>query len=463
MSEQSQLDPAIIVIFGITGDLSQRKLLPALYHLFKDELLHPSTVILGITRRDVTREDLLNNVELCVNEIDNVCDPVALKRVENALRMHQMSLTDDAEYDELYAMLNDIEAQAGVCMNRLYYLSIPPRTFATIVEMLGAHGLNAGCPHDTASSALLVEKPFGYDTESARALISETAKQFSEEQLFRIDHYLAKETVQNILSFRLSDPAVEGIWNGTTITGIEIDAYEKIGIEGRVAFYEGLGALRDFIQSHLLQLLSIVTMELPDELSSESIHAAKVKLMETLEPVDPNVPGRAVRGQYDTYSDEVANPDSTTETYASLTFNVRNERWADVPMTLRTGKALAEKRTDVRLRLRDGEASAELIFSIQPDSGVTLSVDGETTENFAALQAACERFNASHPPANNAHPDAYERVLMDAIRGDHTLFSASAEVIDAWQAVEPVIRAWDRSGEGLVVYPTGAVPPIEDQ
>lgn len=448
--------PSIIVIFGITGDLAQRKLLPALYHLFKDNLLPEGTVILGITRQGVSAEQLLQKVELCVNEIDKVCDPEALGKVHAALRMHQMSQIDPAEYRHLLELMNGIEEESGVCMNRLYYLSIPPQMFEPIVRNLGEQGLNASCQHGHATTRLLVEKPFGYNMRSARELIEETAEWFSEKQLFRIDHYLAKDTVQNIVAFRRMSQTVDNIWNAKHVSEIEITAFEKIDIEGRAIFYEEVGALRDFIQSHLLQLLAIVAMELPDSMESGEIHARRLEVLESIEPITASkVSDVTTRGQYNGYREEVAVADSNTETYAEIQVGINNQRWQGTPVTLRTGKAMAEKRTDVRMKLR-GPHGAELVFRIQPDAAVLLEHDGKRPELFDTLQPIADEFNAAHPQSPTAHPDAYERVLLDAVRGDHTLFTTSEEVVAAWKIVDDVVNVWSNSGEGLVGYEKGA-------
>lgn len=447
--------PSIIVIFGITGDLSQRKLLPALYHLFKDDLLDPRTVILGITRRDVSAEELLGQVELCVNEIDNVCDPVGLKKVQGALRMHQMSQTDPAEYRELYELLNSIEAEKGVCMHRLYYLSIPPQMFEPIVRNLGQQGLNKSCRHGTADTRLLVEKPFGYDVASARDLIAETGEWFTEAQLFRIDHYLAKDTVQNIIEFRAAHKTVEQLWNNQHIDSITITAYEKLDIEGRATFYEEVGALRDFIQSHLLQLLAVTAMELPNSMDSEAVHATRLALLQSIEPVrEQNAAAHTLRGQYQGYRQEVNISDSATETFARVKLAIGDGRWQGVAITLQTGKALSERRADIRLRFKD--SNAELVLRIQPNNGVSLENAADSPELAGMLQPAIEVFNRQHPPAVAVHPDAYERVLLDAVLGDHTLFTTSEEVIAAWQVVDGILAAWSKSREGLVMYPKGS-------
>lgn len=461
------LQPAIIVIFGITGDLAQKKLLPALYHLFKGNLLHEKTIILGVSRRAVTAEELLDKVELCVNEIDKVCDPAALARVRQQLRMHQMNLTDGADYHKLHDLLDHLETEHGVCMNRLYYLSIPPQTYGPIVKHLGKSGLNTSCMHGRAMTRLLVEKPFGYDLASAHQLIDTTANWFGEDQLYRIDHYLAKETVQNILAFRMYNPLFAAVWDNLHIVSVEITAAEQIGVEGRAEFYDNIGALRDFIQSHLLQLLAIITMELPTDLESDTIHASKLKLLQQISAIRPaEVAAKAVRGQYQSYRHEVDKPDSQTETYAAIHLQIENPRWKDVPILLQTGKALAEKRTDARIVFADKAAAAErsneLIFRIQPDEGISLDLRAKKPGFGDELQAVVMDFNYQQSFDDHGHPNAYERVLVDAVRGDHTLFSTSQEVVAAWQVVEAVVQAWSRDNYGsrLISYPVGAQLPL---
>ncbi len=457
-------EPVIIIIFGITGDLAQRKLLPALYHILKDGLLHEDSVIIGISRSDITADQLLGQVELCVNEIDQVCDPEGIRKVRAALRMHQMSLADGHEYDDLLNLLSTIETEKGVCMNRLYYLAIPPQQAEPVVQDLGTHGHNQSCQHSKAETRLLVEKPFGYDYASAQALIARTAAYFSEDQIFRIDHYLAKETVQNILAFRQNNPLFSTIWNNRHIARIEITAYEQITIEGRATFYEGVGALRDFIQSHLLQLLTVVAMELPEgETTSDSIHIAKQKLLASIKPIQPDkVDQRTIRGQYEGYRQEVKNPDTNTETYAAVTVEIDDPRWTGVPMTIRTGKAMAHKLTEIRITFQkqddhqDVDPRNELVFNIQPEEGISLHLNAKKPGFANELQSVVMDFNYQQAFDTNGHPDAYERVLVDAAQGDHTLFTTSPEVLAAWRIIQHVLEQWSASDDHLIFYPQGS-------
>ncbi len=458
---QPELEPSIIVIFGITGDLSKRYLLPALYHLFKDKLLHEHTVILGLTRQSLSAEELFGQVELCINEVDNVCDPVALQAMQAKTELHQFDPSDSAAYPKLLEYLNDLEATHGMCMNRLYYLSIPPQLFTDVVHNIGVGGLNASCQHGQAKTRLLVEKPFGNDLSSAQELIAKTNEVFAEEQVFRIDHYLAKETVQNILSFRLHNPVFTSIWDGAHIAHIDIVAHEKIGIEGRANFYEGIGALRDLVQSHLLQLAAITAMELPEQSDSDHIHAERQRLLESIQPADP---AQAVRAQYDGYKDEVANQHSTTETFAELRLQLGGERWHDTPLTITTGKALAEKRTEIAITFTNPhdatETSNVLTFRLQPNEGIHLELRvkkpgfKDDVEN-ATLDFSYQQTFGSH----GAHPDAYERVLVDAVRGDRTLFATSAEVLASWRIIDPIINAWHDNADGMQAYATGSTGP----
>jgi glucose-6-phosphate 1-dehydrogenase len=455
----AQLEPAILVIFGITGDLSQRYLLPSLYHLFKDGLLHEQTRIVGISRGDITTEQLFEQVELCVNEIDNVCDPEALRVMHEHTSMLKMDLDDSQDYAGLREHLNQIEADQGVCMNRLYYLSIPPQAYQSVVRLLGENGLNASCQHDVAATRLLVEKPFGMNLASAEELIAETANHFQEDQIFRIDHYMAKETVQNILMFRFKNPIFEALWNREHIASIKITAKEKIGIEGRAVFYEPLGALRDFIQSHLIQILGIVTMDKPATLDSDNIHTAKQVAMELLETVPADQVGERVhRGQYNGYRDEVNNSESNTETYASVKIFSNSPRWQGVPIELVTGKSLDVRLTEVRVSFHGSSdtESNELRFRIQPNEGIELDLVTKKPGYSDEVQTTALEFLYDNDFNNNGHPNAYERVLVDAVRGDHTLFATSQEIIASWRILQPVLDVWAMSAEDLQFYEQGS-------
>lgn len=457
-----KLEPSIIVIFGVTGDLSQRYLLPALYHLVKDGLLHEKTEIIGVSRRHIDPAELLNDTTLCSQEEDGICDPQALQKMREHFHMVQLDPSNGEDYARLLKTMNEYEDTEGVCMNRLYYLSIPPQVYGPVIKHMEAEELNTGCQHHVAESRILIEKPFGYDTKSAQVLIEELTHGFREEQTYRIDHYLAKETVQNILTFRFENPIFETLWNRNHISSIEVSASEKIGIEGRAQFYEPLGALRDFIQSHLLQLLAIVTMDRPAAMDSQNIHASKQAVLRQVRAVAADkINEDAVRGQYENYRQEVNNPNSRTETFAGIRLSVNSERWQNVPMTLWTGKQLAEKRTEVTVCFKgqDGEAANYLRMRIQPNEGIELDLLAKKPGFDNELQPAAMDFSYRNNFGSHEHPDAYERVLVDAVRGDRTLFATGEEVMQAWRIVQPVLDAWSRSAQGPDTYKGGSDGP----
>lgn len=456
-----KLEPTIIVIFGITGDLASRYLLPALYHLFKDQLLHEHTEIIGLTRQGLSADELFDEVELCINEVDNICDPAALKEIKDKTHLLKFDPQNLDNYKELHQHLHELEEKHGLCMNRLYYLAIPPKLFPSAVQNLAAANLNTSCRHGVAKTRLLVEKPFGSDLSSARELVKITSEAFNEEQVYRIDHYLTKETVQNILAFRRHNPIFSTIWDNAHIASLDILASEQIGVANRIAFYEGVGALRDVVQNHLLQLLAITTMEPPAELTSETVHQARQNLLTDIEPASA---ANAVRGQYATYRSESGNPDSNTETFARIFLNIDNQRWRGVPMTITTGKALAEKRTEIVITFTaDGDKRANtLTFRIQPNEGIHIQLRVKKPGFEHALADATMDFSYQQTfGVDSNHPGAYERVLVDAIKGDRTLFATSEEVLESWRIIEPVVEAWRDNSEGILAYENGSAGPVK--
>jgi glucose-6-phosphate 1-dehydrogenase len=457
------IEPLILVIFGITGDLAKRKVLPAIYHLLKDNLLPEHFELVGTSRREISTEDLLKEVELCVLEADNICDPDVIHRFSTKLRMLKLDPVETADYDNLKKNLDEIEAQHNLGMNRLYYLSIPPQVYGPIVRQLGEQGLSKGSEQFQSHSRLLVEKPFGYDLVSAEQLIEATAKQFSEDQIFRIDHYLAKESAQNILTFREQNPLFKSVWNSEHIKNISVVAAEKIGIEGRADFYEQIGALRDLIQSHLLQLLALTTMELPiDVADSDAIHTSKQALLSAVKPPAADEMARKViRGQYQGYRDEVQNPDSVTETYASLELTIDTPRWQGVPVTVTTGKSLASKRTEITVCIGEAEDKTpnQLTFRVQPNEGIDVELLVKKPGFEQTIQSAHMEFSYQATFDEHDHPDAYERVLIDAARGDHALFATSEEVLASWRILQPILDHWQKSSDDLKTYAIGSNGP----
>jgi glucose-6-phosphate 1-dehydrogenase len=452
----SPLMSGLLVIFGITGDLSRRYLLPSLYALTDRNLLPEHFEIIGATRRGVEVSELLAAVEARLKQTGQKANPDTLRRLGQMMRIVKMDPTSAPDYAALKTALDRIEDERGVCLNRLFYLSIPPHTYGPVVDLLGHSGLAQGCQHGTADSRIMVEKPFGYDLESARELIHRLKANFHESQIFRIVHYLAKETAQNILTFRFANPIFRPIWDHRHISGITITAAETIGIEGRAGFYETTGALRDFVQNHLLQLLAITAMDEPTDLNSAHIHAKKLELLRAITPIKPNQVGQvATRGQYQGYTDEVGNPDSFTETFARLKLEIANDRWLGVPIVLQTGKMLDRRFTEIDVTFDGSRLTNTLCFRIQPDEGIAITLKAKKPGLGNDTGEVEMEFNYDEAFGAGTQPGAYERVLMDGIRGDQTLFTSSDEVLTSWKIVEAVVSEWSKSGAGLIVYKAG--------
>jgi glucose-6-phosphate 1-dehydrogenase len=447
--------PTIFVIFGITGDLAHRRLLPALYHLFKDNLLHDQTVVVGVSRREISSADILKKIEQCVLEQDSVCDPDVMAKLGQALGMQRLDPVVPADYDHLRNHLNEIETGLGSCARRLFYLSIPPSVYSQVVENLGRHGLADNCQHGANKSALLVEKPFGFDLESAVMLITDTNRYFDESQIYRIDHYLAKDTAQNILTFRRENPLFKGVWNGDHISQIEVLTSEILDVKGRGAFYDDVGALRDQVQSHLMQLLTLVTINIPDELNEANLHAAKRQLLDGVETVPAElVHERVSRGQYEGYLQDVEKERSSTESYVSIELHFSEPRWQKTTVRLATGKMLARKSSLVRLTFSDQDDPSIrnlLTFRLQPNEGIDITLQVKKL----GLEDGTDTALLDFDYAQNTHRDAYERVLFDAIRGDHMLFASSDEVLASWRILQPVLDAWAQTDDDLKIYRPG--------
>jgi glucose-6-phosphate 1-dehydrogenase len=414
-----------LVIFGITGDLSTRKLLPALSRIIGTGEFDDLSII-GVSRRHVEQYALLGDHH---------------EQLHGTTAMFTMDLTKPEEYDRLreYIDLQDDE-------QAIFYLSVPPSSSTQIVELLGQAGLNGD------NVKLMLEKPFGTDLASAKAMIEHVSQYYQEAQVYRIDHYLAKEMAQNILIFRASNAIFNTIWDNRFIEHIEIVASEQLEIENRALFYEETGALRDVLQGHLMQLLALTIMDLPDTIHWSDMPAARLNAVNHILPADPAL---AVRGQYQGYADAVDNQQSSTETFVSVMLASDDEKWQGVTMRLATGKALKEKLTEVRVHFkkqRDTQANT-LIFSIQPNEGVELDVYARRPGYDGGYELKKLRFDYTH---DEKLPDAYEQVIVDAIRSHKSLFAGSDEVIRAWEILKPIQDAWMSSPELPKRYEKGS-------
>lgn len=411
-----------LVIFGITGDLSHRKLLPALAEIKKAGQLPADFKVLGISRRRVTVEGVLSDE----------CAGLA-----PMLEVHTMDIDSPGDYKQLKTKL-DISGNQII-----FYFAVPPQAVLPIVKNLGAAGLNG--PH----TKLLLEKPFGVDYQSAEKLIEEIDAHYKEDQVFRIDHYLAKEMTQNITVFLGSNTIFRDLWNKDFIESVEITAMEQIGIESRVELWENTGALRDFVQSHLLQLAALVLMEpCSDIFDFDEIPRRRLKALEALQPVDPK---NALRGQYKGYREEVGNPKSQIETFVRIKTESQDPRWQGVPIYLMTGKKFDRKFTAIRVRFKKPNevASNLLIFRIQPDEGIEVDLWVKKPGYQRELQKLKLDFVYEQ---GTRLPDAYEMVIVDAMRSNHSLFASSAEVLASWKVLEPLLKTWEKTDKDLIIY-----------
>lgn len=444
MSVESK--PTVLVIFGSTGNLVQKKLMPALYHLERAGVMPVNYKIICIARqKTATTTSITAKIDSVLKGQKHPLNRTILKKLLVRMQVLHMDSTKKTDFVHLKEQLNQIDIKTGINHQRLYYLAIPPDIFGTVIENLAAYKLNK---ETRAASRILIEKPFGTDLSSAQALITHIDQFFAEHQVYRIDHYLAKETAQNILTFRHSNPLIEDVWGRQFIDHIQITAAETIDIEGRANFYEGMGALRDLVQSHLLQLMALTLMEVPDQLSAEAIHNEKLAVLRAIKPIKPShVSELVVRGQYDSYKQEAGTQSSSVETYVALQLEVANSRWGGVPILLRTGKALADKRTEIHLVFKDrSRRNAEpniLTIRIQPNEGIAVMLQAKKPGFKHELQPV--HMNFSYQSSfTDWQPDAYERVLVDAMQGDQTLFASSEEVLACWQVIQPILDSWQR-------------------
>lgn len=429
--------PAILVIIGISGDLAKRKLLPAIREIADAGILPKQFRIVGVSRRQLKLEDILPDGE----------QPF----LRDAIELIQMNLTDPEDYIALNSRLEALEATYGESTQRLFYLSIPPQAAEPVVRLLGTGRLN------TPNTKLLLEKPFGVDLASAQDLIDNIQTHFKEEQIYRIDHYMAKEMAQNLVVFRANNSLFRHTWSNEFIASVEIIASEQIGIEGRCTFYEQTGALRDLVQSHLLQLAALTLMELPDTDELRGIPAKRLKALQQLEP-PADIPTQIIRGQYKGYRDEVANPHSMVETFASLTLYSRDPHWEGVPITITAGKKLDRKSTEIRIHYKhDKHSKANLLtLRIQPNEGAEVCL--WTKKPGYEHRLELHPLDFSYSSHYTELPEAYERVFVDAMRADHSLFTTSEEVLASWRILAPVQYAWSMDTADPVIYEPGSAP-----
>ncbi|MBV8113487.1 MAG: glucose-6-phosphate dehydrogenase [Silvibacterium sp.] len=455
-------EPCIVIIFGASGDLTKRKLLPALFHLEQQGLLPKEFAIVGVARRDLKASFADDMKDGILRYGDGQKGDPVIDEFVKKVSYHAMNFDDDKGYTDLKDLLEQIDRERGTQGNRLYYLAVAPEYFSDIIDHLGAHGM---AHPEKGRARVIIEKPFGHDLQSARVLNDEVNRVFDEEQIFRIDHYLGKETVQNVLVFRFANGIFEPIWNRNFIDHVQITAAESIGIEGRGPFYEKAGALRDVLQNHMMELLSFVAMEPPVSFEAASVRGEKVKVWRAIKPIPIE---NTVRGQYalgmedgqqvQGYREEDrVDPESNTETYAALKLEIENWRWAGVPFYLRAGKRLAKRVTEVMIQFKQPplllfeRASSSgpcneiqpniLTIRIQPDEGISLRFGAKVPGPDTNVCPVVMDFQyATAFGVNSAN--GYERLLLDSMLGDQTLFAHRDGVEATWALYTPVLEEW---------------------
>ena len=473
-------EPCTLVIFGATGDLTHRKLIPALYNLAAEGALPPAITIIGFARREKTSEQFRTELEAATRKFSRT--PVnddLWKSFASSVVYHQSPFDDAEGYRTLAAEMEKADRKRGTGGNRLYYLAVAPDQFPVILRHLSESGLSTAAPGSWAR--VIVEKPFGKDLKTAQALNGLVSEVFPERDTYRIDHYLGKETAQNIMVMRFANSIFESLWDSSHISHVQITAVEPLGVEGRAGYYDTSGAMRDMVQNHLLQLLTLTAMEPPTSLSADAIRDEKVKVLRSLRPLTgKDVFDHVVRGQYTPglingqpvtgYREADGVPkDSATETYVALQVYIDNWRWAGVPFFIRTAKRMPKGGTEIAITFKSvprvlfnqsghGVDENVLVIRIQPDEGVSLRMSAKMPGSSLRIEPVKMDFHYG-TSFGKATPEAYERLLLDAMSGDATLFARRDEVEEAWAFVDGIEEAWKTRTDDLAFYDAGSWGP----
>jgi glucose-6-phosphate 1-dehydrogenase len=476
--ERLPIHPTTLVIFGGTGDLAHRKLLPAIYNLAHEGALPERFNLISVSRSEMDSDEYRQLARESIAKYSRrKPDDQVLDKLLEQVRYVPGTFDDDSVFESLGEELGRFDEEAGIAFNRIFYLSTSPAFFALIIDKLGEHGLEA---HDDSEVRVVIEKPFGTRASEASSLNRQVLSVLDESQVYRIDHYLGKETVQNVLAFRFANGMFEPIWNRNFIDYVQITAAEDLGIGTRAGYYDSAGALRDLVQNHMLQLLTLLCMEPPVTFDADEVRDEKVKVLHAVEPPprDAVVRGRYTAGMAEGreavgYLQEEGVPDdSMTETFVALRLEVDNWRWAGVPIYLRTGKRLARKVTEIAVTLKpvphlafQGQGSVgvqpnQLILTVQPNEGVSLSLGAKIPGTRMRIRPVNMEFLYGTSFLSQS-PEAYERLIMDAMRGDATLFTRNDEVEAQWKIIDPILASWEQDETPLAEYPAGSHGPDE--
>ena len=473
-------EPCALVVFGVTGDLARKKLLPAVYDLANRGLLPADFVLLGFARRDWGDGDFESVAKKAAKEhARTTWSEEVWKRLNGNIKFVPGAFDDDAAFDELARTLDELRDSHGIKGNAAFYLSIPPSMFPVVLEQMKRTCM-ADNDHNGGWRRVVVEKPFGHNLESAMALNGLVDRVFTARDVFRIDHYLGKETVQNIMALRFANQLFEPVWNANYVDSVQITMAEDVGIGGRAGFYDATGAARDVLQNHLLQLLALTAMEEPVEFDAEAIRTEKTKVLRAIS-VPENMAAFAVRGQYDNgwlageraaayRAEQDIPPDSKTETYAAVRLGVETRRWAGVPFYMRTGKRLPRRVTEIAVLFKKAPhlpfsktdtqelGRNQLVIRVQPDEGVTLKFGSKVPGSAMEVRDVAMDFLYGEA-FTEASPEAYERLILDVLLGDATLFPRNEEVESSWRVIDPLEQFW--AGQEPYLYRAGEWGPKE--
>jgi glucose-6-phosphate 1-dehydrogenase len=461
--------PVSIVIFGASGDLTQRKLIPALFNLCRKDRMPNAFRIVGYGNTAFTEEQFRAHLKQGMEEFASYkYKKDEWDKFASTLTYLQGRYTDLADFKKLGNFLKDWEKTAG---NRIYYMATPPEVFPNIIDLLA---LTDQLGEENGWRRVVIEKPFGTDLASARSLNEQIHKALHERQIYRIDHYLGKETVQNILVSRFANTIFEPLWNRNYIDHVEITVSEEVGVEHRARFYDQVGVLRDMFQNHLLQLVSLVAMEPPVSFDATALRNEKVKVLTAIQPMkEQDVPHRTVRAQYKGYrKEEGVDPQSTTPTFAAVQLQIDNWRWQGVPFYLRSGKCLKEKLSQITIefkepphllfpRARDHLTPNMLVLYLQPDEGMHLRFEAKVPDTGSEMRSVDMEFHYADSFGKTAIPESYERLLLDVITGDASLFTRADEVETAWGVIDPILHGWETQKQPLAFYEPGTWGPRE--
>jgi glucose-6-phosphate 1-dehydrogenase len=475
-------DPSVVVLFGGTGDLAHRKVIPALYHLWRTNLLPHEFVVLAIGRRAYDDATFRTDIRASLEQFSRTLpiDEDAWEPFAERICYQRLDFADASGFESLSDRLDELDAERGTRGNRLFYLATQPSQFAEIVGQLGRVGLDHE-KHDAGWRRVVIEKPFGHDSDSARRLNREVGRVFRESQVYRIDHYLGKETVRNLLVFRFGNGIFEPLWNRRYVDHVQITVAESIGIESRGAFYEQTGASRDVLQNHLLQLVSLIAMEPPARFEADALRDEKVKVLRAISSAPADISGNVVRGQYGPgwvaatqvpgYRQEPdVDPVSETETFVAARLMIDDWRWSGVPFYVRTGKRLPKRATEIAIQYRavphrlfkdEGvEPDPNLLaIRIQPDEGIMLRFGAKVPGLGLDVRSVTMDFTYGSAFSVDS-PDAYETLILDALQGDASLYTRADEVEEAWSIVDPIIDAWaEEPAPDLPNYEAGTWGP----